>query len=223
MNYKLPSAICVVFAHFSCQSAESELLLAYHSQYISEARLVSNEAFRWLNLTSQIDKNYSLEISYGNSKETDEFSVSAYYQTELNQFNLYAGLSHFQFFKDNENDNELIIGVEYQATDLFVPFIEAVYSLEANAWFIESGFNNQLLNLELLSLNTYVIASYDNGYADENYQGYNSSRIGAVMTYQMMDSLSVIFQYEKNWIGTHLKQADLTNQDWFGLSLGYQF
>ncbi|MBY6188022.1 hypothetical protein KUV89_15490 [Marinobacter hydrocarbonoclasticus] len=221
-------ALCV--PAFGATAAEFEVDLGYDSKYISEGRdNLEKGGIYWASGAAAFENGVTLSAAYGYAADSDvdydELNLGIEYGFDVGDFSFYAGYTRLEFFKDDESDNELGAGVAYGGLSWFEPFIDYVYSTEAEGSFVELGIQREFALSQRLVLTPYVIAGFDYGYANPDHDGDNHWALGATLAYQLTDqmALSVIAEHTEANKQVCLEEGIETDQNWAGVHLTMAF
>ncbi|TKB47937.1 hypothetical protein FCL40_14440 [Ferrimonas sediminicola] len=222
MKSILTTSIVLALASFSAAAAEYEVDFGYDSKYISEGRdNLEKGGIFWLNGAAGFANGITLSAAYGYAADVDydELNVGIEYGFEMGDFSLYGSYTRLEFFKDDETDNELGAGLTYGGLAWFEPFVDYVYSSEAEGGFLEIGIRREFTINETLTFTPYVIAAFDYGYASPEHDGTNHSSYGATLAYRLNDTwtMNAIVEHQEGHKDVKLDVGHHTGHLWGGL------
>lgn len=116
--------------------AEGEFDIGYNTKYVSEGRNhLVDSGINWLNGSVNINDNISVVAAYGlpsnSDVDYDEFNLAIEYGFSSGDFAYYIAYTRLEFFKDDESDNEIGVGVAWNSNEIFTSFADFVYATEA--------------------------------------------------------------------------------------------
>jgi len=98
--------------------------------------------------------------------------------------------------------------------------VDTVWASEAKGGYVEVSLRSELITDEsLYQITSYVLRSYDFGYASDSYDGINHTAIGAELSANT--SLELGLHY--SWAGKNLERDDLGNESWINIGLNTEF
>ncbi len=211
-------------------AAEYEVDFGYDSKYISEGRdNLDQGGIYWLSGAAGFENGITLSAAYGYAADSDvdydELNLGIEYGFEVGDFSVYGSYTRLEFMKDDESDNEIGVGVAYGGLSWFEPFVDYVYSTEAEGSFVEIGIQREFALSERLALTPYVIAGLDYGYANPDHDGENHLAIGATLGYQMTERLGLTLIAEHTEADRQMARDEgiETDQTWAGVHLTMAF
>ncbi|MBY5994155.1 hypothetical protein [Ferrimonas balearica] len=212
------------------QAVEWEFDLGYDSKYISEGRdNLDQGGIYWAGGAAALDNGLTFSAAYGYAADSDvdydELNLGIEYGFELADFGFYVGYTRLEFFEDDESDNEISAGVAYGGLSWFEPFVDYVYSTEAEGSFVEIGIQREFGLTERLALTPYVIAGLDYGYANPDHDGQNHMAVGAELAYQFSENLGIVGVIEHTEAHRQVVRDEgiEEEQTWGGIHLVMQF
>ncbi|WP_417350056.1 hypothetical protein [Ferrimonas sp.] len=224
MKSILTTSIVLALASFSVAAADYEVDFGYDSKYISEGRdNLEQGGIYWLNGAAGFENGITLSAAYGyaadSSVDYDELNLGIEYGFEVGDFSFYGSYTRLEFFEDDESDNELGAGIAYAGLEWFEPFVDYVYSTEAEGGFLEIGIQREFAINEAITFTPYVIAAFDYGYASAAHDGTNHSTYGATLAYQLNDTwaINAIVEHQEGHRDVELDLGHSSGHLWGGL------
>ncbi len=207
-----------------------EFDVQYNSKYVSEGRNnLSTGGIYWIAASENLHENLSATIAYGYASSTDidydELNVTAEYTNSFNEIDWYISYNRLEFFKDDQNDNELALGFEYAGLESFTPFSNVIYSTQASGHYFESGVRREIDISPLIKFEGYVLAAFDYGYISELHHGYNHAAVGGQFNFDVFETLSIYLSFELNRAGTDIEinEGNKESQNWLGVGFNKSF
>jgi hypothetical protein len=207
----------------------SELAVGYDSRYVSEGRnQLTAGGIYWINGVHEVNENLAVSLGHGLAQNTDvdydEFYLAIEYAYSLAGFDYSIGYTRFEFFKSNESDAEITLGLHYTQSDFFTPFSNIVYSVEADGFFVQIGAQKDIELNEKWSIASHVLLAFDFAYASPKEDGYNHTSVGASFTYASTQRFAIRGIFEQTFGGSIINnESNKANQFWSGIQFIYSW
>lgn len=169
--------------------------MAWDSKYISEGRnnleeggLVST--FAVVEFETEAGA-FGVETWFGSSVDTPytEFNVALSWAKTVGQIDLALGYSYLAFTQDDEDDHELSAEISSEVFGGLLPFLAAVYSVEADGSFFELGLTREWEITERLAISPYALIGFNQGYVADGHDGANHAATGLVASIALLENL----------------------------------
>lgn len=174
----------------------------YESRYFSEGRDALDGDSLWVN---SIGIGYGMlgcEIWYGNSpdSEYDELQVSLAASYGIDNIEITAGFTYFEFPFEDADDKEVGVSVVIADTPFGTEIaLDAYYSFEAGGYFAEVSLGKEIVSLENFSANLTAILGNNQGYVSDGHDGANHFAVVLAAEIQLSKSLVLGLHSAYSW------------------------
>lgn len=222
---KLYPAIALSYFLIS-QSAvySSDFSTGYSSRYITEGRdNLNGNGIATLYADLQWLSPWSVIFWHGEAagSDYDETNIALAYNTTFSSINAQVALN--KVYTDNTPDDEEI-SVTLDTSWRGVTFsVNSTYSNYANGYFHSFSALYAISLSKSISLSPYLEIGFDNGYANDTYDGHSHNQIGLNAAYNLKDQLNIEASIAHSFAGKDVKVSSQGDISWFSLALNHQF
>jgi len=175
----LVTAVCTLANH--TVAGEAELVayssaVAWDSHYVSEGRdNLDGDALAGTTVEVSLE-GLRLGVWMAASPDADyrEFNIGTAYMVGWRALEAYIGFTHLRFLSDEEDDNELGLGLAYNALPAGLSLgLDAYHSFEAKGMFLEAVLGGAYAPATWLTLSPSAVLGWNAGYIADGHDGAN--------------------------------------------------
>ncbi len=184
------------------QHLSGQAFLGWESRYFSEGRddLDGNSlAITSFELSST---HFTGGIWYGISPDQsyDELQLSLAWTHSIGEVEFYTSYTYLEFPTDDENDNEIGIGLSWAGLPLDIELaLDAYYSFDADGTFIETSASRELIATDRFSIDLASVFGINQGFVSDGHDGGNYIALRCAMTYSYSESIALTAHFTQSW------------------------
>jgi len=202
----------------------SDFSTAYASRYITEGRdNLNGNGIATLYADLQWQSPWSVILWHGEAagSDYDETNITLAYNTSFSFINAQIALN--KVYADNSPDDEEI-SVTLDSSWRGVTFsVNSVYSNFTSGYFHSFSTLYAISLSKNISLSPYLEIGFDNGYANDTYNGHSHNQIGLNAAYNLQDKLRIETNIAHSFAGKDVKKSGQGDISWFSLAVNHQF
>ena len=159
-------------------------------------------------------------FAQGDSEAYQEVNMYIEYTFDLHSIESNVSFTHLIFPQENENDNEISIGLSYPHLGYVLPSIDYTWSSQADGGFLEISLSSDLsLAQSKITLTPYILQAFDFGYATSDHDGPNNLQVGVGTNLQINNYLSFNLDLNHSWAQNDIDREGMDDVTWFNISL----
>ena len=195
---------------------------AWENKYVTEGRdnLESGGLYSFEISTSWQHLNFGSWFAHGDSESYQEINFYIEYGFEIHSLESYLSFTRLIFPKENEEDNEVAIGINYSELVYITPAIDYTWSSNADGAFLELSLSSQLdFQQSQIVITPYILQAFDFGYVTASHNGPNNLQVGIRTRININSYVHFDLDFNHSWAQEDIQQENMGDITWFGMSL----
>ena len=203
------AVVAAALSAASCAEAEGtatagtvDMAVAWDSRYVSEGRdNLDGESLASATVEASLG-GLRLGAWYAASPETDyrELNLGMAYTVESDDLETSIAFTHLRFLTDEEDDNEVGIGLVYAGLPVGLAIgLDAYHSFAAEGSFLEASIGGEYAVCDRLTLAPAAALGWNSGYIADGHDGANHFALSMVAAVPLRDGLGLAATVAYTW------------------------
>ena len=174
----------------------------WDSSYYTEGRDALDDAGLFITTFEFTYEWFAAGAWYGLSDKNnyDELQTFVALTHSFGDLEVYASYTHFEFFKDDEDDNEVGLGFLYSGLPVDLEFGgDAYYSFESDGTFFEAYLGRETELSEKLAMTNVLKLGANDNYVSEGHDGLNHFVTQIAFDYELSESVNLHLHCAYSW------------------------
>ncbi len=174
----------------------------WESRYVSEGRDNLDGDGLVSSTVEAAFKGLSLNASYASSPNTDyrEFTAGAAYSYTWNDLEANVSYTHLRFLSDEEDDNEIGLGLAYSGLPVGLSVgLDGYYSFDTEGTFLGAYMAGEYDVMDWLTLVPSAVLGWNLGYVADGHDGANHCALSLEAIVPLKDGLELVGYITQSW------------------------